>query len=92
MNNFYSVFNERETSSGWLNKSGDEPPGFHQNEWLSFEDEARMNYWSMAFMGMGVTLIAAVVIKFDWFGAIAGVISLFMGYALSIGADLKDKE
>lgn len=51
-----------------------------------------MNYWSMAFMGMGVTLIAAVVIKFDWFGAIAGVISLFMGYALSIGADLKDKE
>ena len=33
-----------------------------------------MNYWSMAFMGMRVTLIAAVVIKFDWFGAIAGVI------------------
>jgi len=51
-----------------------------------------LKYWSLAFMTMGAALIAAIVIKFDWFGAIAGVISLFMGYALSIGADLKDKE
>lgn len=45
-----------------------------------------MHYWSMAFMGMGVTLIAAIVLKFDWDGAIAGVVSLFVGYALSLGA------
>lgn len=43
-----------------------------------------MAYWSMAFMGMGVTLIAAIVIKFDWFAAIAGVISLLMGFWLSV--------
>lgn len=42
-------------------------------------------------MGMGVTLIAAIVIKFDWLAAIAGVISLFVGYALSIAEERKNR-
>jgi hypothetical protein len=41
-----------------------------------------MKYWSNAFLGMGVTLIAAIIIKFDWFGGFAGIASLFIGYAL----------
>ena len=41
-----------------------------------------MKYWSNAFLGMGVTLIAAVIIKFDWLGGIAGIISLFVGHKL----------
>jgi hypothetical protein len=41
-----------------------------------------MKYWSNAFLGLGVTLIAATIIKFDWLGGLAGIISLFVGYAL----------
>lgn len=51
-----------------------------------------MRYWSNALMGLGITLIAAVVIKFDWMGAVAGVISLFMGYPLHLAANLSDRE
>ena len=43
-------------------------------------------------MTMGAALVAATVITFDWCGAVAGVISLNMCYALSLGADLKDRE
>ena len=46
-----------------------------------------MKYWCNAFLGLGVTLIAAVIIKFDWLGGIAGIISLFVGYALHRASD-----
>ncbi|MCL1985727.1 MAG: hypothetical protein FWG59_04690 [Betaproteobacteria bacterium] len=39
-----------------------------------------MKYWSNACLGLGVTLIAAVTIRFDWLGGIAGVTNLFVGY------------
>jgi len=45
-----------------------------------------MKYWSNAFLGLGVTLIAATIIKFDWLGGIAGIISLFAGYALHLAS------
>ena len=46
-----------------------------------------MKYWSNAFLGMGVTLIAAVIIRFDWLGGLAGIISLFVGYTLYRASD-----
>ena len=48
-----------------------------------------MKYWSNAFLGLGVTLIAATLIKFDWLGGIAGMIFLFAGYALCRLSDEK---
>ena len=39
-----------------------------------------MKYWSNAFLGLGVTLIAAVIIRFDLLGLISGIIFLFAGY------------
>jgi hypothetical protein len=40
----------------------------------------RMKYWSNAFLGLGVTLIAAIIIKFDLLGLISGIVFLFAGY------------
>ena len=48
-----------------------------------------MKYWSMTFMGIGVTLVAAVVIKFDTLGAVSGILSIFIGYVFSM---LSNKE
>jgi hypothetical protein len=51
--------------------------------------EAVMKYWCNAFLGLGVTLIAATIIKFDWLGGITGVMFLFAGYALHRLSDEK---
>ena len=48
-----------------------------------------MKYWSMTFMGIGVTLVAAVVIKFATLGAVSGILSIFIGYVFSM---LSNKE
>jgi hypothetical protein len=41
-----------------------------------------MRYWSNAFLGLGVTLVAATIINFGWLSGIAGILNLFAGYAL----------
>lgn len=51
-----------------------------------------MRYWSNALLGLGIALIAAVVIKFDWHGAIAGTISLLLGFPLHLLASRSEKE
>jgi len=39
-----------------------------------------MRYWSNAFLGLGVTLVAATVITFDMIGGIVGAGNLIAGY------------
>jgi hypothetical protein len=49
---------------------------------LILQSGGGMKCWSNAFLGLGVTLIAATIINFDWLGGLAGIISLFVGHAL----------